>query len=287
MRLSIFAFLACLGALPAQGTCISPAVQVPLQDVLGFPVLRGVLGGAPASFLLDTGAEAGLLTPQAAAAFDLPRDPSHASLLHGTGGVGHVAANALVPPIVLGDLRISDLSLPVGILPAAPRVDPPVAGLIGADLLVHFDLAIDLAHGLLRLTPPGCATPPADAERVALHRLGPRLAADVAVNDHPMVALLDTGARSILLSNAAAARLGVDAAALSADAGGLTDGLDLHQTSYHWHRFASLRIGRRTETNPVLTVTEMRDEADLLLGSDWFARHAVWISWDRQAMWVR
>ncbi|MBV8400166.1 MAG: hypothetical protein JOZ17_15715, partial [Acetobacteraceae bacterium] len=56
---------------------------------------------------------------------------------------------------------------------------------------------------------------------------------------------------------------------------------------YHWHRFASLQIGREVIRNPVLTVSPLQEEADLLLGSPFFATRRVWLSYASGRMYVQ
>lgn len=264
--------------------------EVPLRDVLGFLVLRGTMDGVPVSLLLDSGAEAGLITPDAAAAFGLRGSNAGKVVIEGTGGQGAVSRAVVLPRLQLGALTVGGLALPVAPLPAAPRVWPPVAGLIGADLLTRFDIELDVPRGMMTLHQPspacGHVPPFAQADPVPLHRLADRLAAEVAVNGRTLLALVDTGARSIVVSNRAARDLGVTQAMLDRDPGGMTGGVDMHDVPFHWHHFATLRIGAAVMRNMALTVTELRDDADMLLGADFLARQHVWISWANGMMWL-
>ncbi len=90
---------------------------------------------------------------------------------------------------------------------------------------------------------------------MALQRSGDRLIAAARIDDHPVSALIDTGARSIVVSAATASRLGAGPDRLAADAGGITGGVDMRDVAFHWHRFASMQLGSETIRNPVLTVS--------------------------------
>lgn len=275
-----------LASLPAAGAaapCPPPRLaELPVRSVLGFPVVRAAIDGVPVSLLLDTGAEAGLLTPEAATALRLPPDPERRTLIQGTGGDGTTAPNVVVPRLSLGGMDVIGSSLPVAPLPAAPRVQPPVAGLLGADLLAGLEAELDLRRGVLALYPalPACAGVPPwpHAQAVPLRRLGTRMAVEVELDGRTLLALVDSGARATIVSDEAAMRLGVSRAALDRDPGGVTGGVDMRDTPFHWHRFRSLRIGSETDRNPTLTVTRLHDQAEALLGTDWLGRHRVWLS---------
>ena len=114
-----------------------------------------------------------------------------------------------------------------------------------------------------------------------------RLSLTARLNGRPVSALLDTGARSHVVSDTAALRAGVTQAQLAADPGGITSGVDLREQVYHWHRFASLTVGRDTTRSPVLTVAPLSEPFDMLLGSDWFAGREVWVSYATRQVFFR
>ena len=99
------------------------------------------------------------------------------------------------------------------------------------------------------------------------------------LDGRPVEALLDSGARSRIVSRRAALASGVEAAVLDGEAGGLTSGIDGHEVVYHWHRFHSLQIGGEVASDPVLTVTPIDGPFAMLLGADWFEQHRVWVSY--------
>lgn len=292
--------LVLLATAPARAACeIVRVGESPVSDVLGFVVIPASIDGQRVSLLLDTGAAAGLVRPDAAARLGLPGDPQHVTLLQGTGGDAGWTPHVLIPRLEIGGLMVHGITAPLGGLPALPRVVPAVAGLLGADLLSRFDLEIDLREhrvAFYRVTEGGepglceeAALPPWKGafDTIPLRRSGDRLLADIEVNGQSMTALIDTGARSLILSTPSAERLGVSPEALARDPGGITGGVDMREVLFHWHRFASLRIGRETIRNPELTVSSLDEEADLLLGSTYFATRRVWLSYATGRMFVQ
>jgi predicted aspartyl protease len=286
--------LGCLAAAAfvgaASAACkVETLAQAKLRDVAGFLTVEATIDGVPASLLLDTGAEAGLVTPDAALRLRLPLDPGRRTLVQGTGGAGAVIPHVMLSGLAIGGLELPPHSVPVGPLPAVPRIVPPVAGLLGADVLSGFDVEIDARHGRFALhrVSGECDAPVSWAhDIVPLHRSGDRLIAGARLDGHPIDALLDTGALSIVLDTGAALRLGVTADALARDPGGISGGVDMREVPFHWHRFASLAVGGITIRHPVITVTQVREATPMLLGARWFAGRHVWLSYATARMFV-
>lgn len=288
-------FLVALGAVVAvsrgaAAACdVQTVAELTLRDVAGFLSVSVSIDGVPASLLLDTGAEAGLITPDAALRLGLPLDPTRQTRIEGTGGAGEVIPHVVLPGLAIGNLTVPAHSVPVGPLPAVPRITPPVAGLLGADILAGFDVEIDARRGrfaLHRVTGACAALVPWAHETVPLRRSGDRLVVGAVLDGHPLDALLDTGALSVVLDTAAAERLGVSAAALARDPGGVSGGVDMREMVFHWHRFASLAIGDVVIRDPVITVTPVREQTPMLLGASWFATRHVWLSYATGRMFV-
>jgi Aspartyl protease len=301
----------------ARASCAATRVaRVPLRDDGGYlsvPVsIRGPGGGGAFSLLVDTGAEGGLIQGGVVSALHLPIDPDRRTVLHGTGGIAGVVPNAIVPDLRLGtagpdqeELDLGMVSMPVGDLPGQPVIQPPVAGLLGGDVLAGLDVEFDVAGGWLsfwrvRSDAASCHDAPDGGgaeggvpawhgvyETIPLLRAGHRVSVAAELDGMPLTALVDSGARSRILSTDMAARAGLSADRLAGDPGGETSGVDGRRVLYHWHAFTSLRIGRWVERAPVLTVAPLPDGLDMLLGADWFARHDVWISYATGRMFVR
>ncbi|OAG77622.1 Aspartyl protease [Acetobacter malorum] len=282
-------------ASAAEGLCHHERIaRVPLHDDQGFLNIPVEINKHAASMIVDTGAEGSLLSPEAAERFQVQLDPSVHTLMQGTGGMGRMVPNVVVRSLTLGGLETGPVSMPVGDLPGKPVTQPPVEGLVGGDLLSHYDVEFNVAEGWLtfwsvKSGSSACAGP-ADwhviYRAVPLESAGRRVIVQVLLDDKPLRALVDSGARSRILSDKAAEKLGVSARTLAADPGGLTSGVDGHQQVYHWHRFQTFQIGQEQEKAPVLTVAPIHDSVDMLLGSDWFAAHRVWISYQTGMLYV-
>lgn len=282
-------------ASAAEGLCHHERIaRVPLHDDQGFLNIPVEINKHAASMIVDTGAEGSLLSPEAAERFQVQLDPSVHTLMQGTGGMGRMVPNVVVRSLTLGGLETGPVSMPVGDLPGKPVTQPPVEGLVGGDLLSHYDVEFNVADGWLtfwsvKSGSSACAGP-ADwhviYRAVPLESAGRRVIVQVLLDGIPLRALVDSGARSRILSDKAAERLGVSARTLAADPGGLTSGVDGHQQVYHWHRFQTFQIGQEQEKSPVLTVAPIHDSVDMLLGSDWFAAHRVWISYQTGMLYV-
>jgi len=286
--LRIAALAAAFLAPPALASASCAALaEAALRQTLGFLSVPASIRGVAVSLLLDTGAESGLITEEAAKRLALPADPTRFTRVEGTGGAGAVLPHVLLDQLTLGGLALAPQSLPVGPLPAIPRIDPQVAGLLGADVLAGFEVEIDGPGNRFALYEPGAGcVPPWPYESVPLHRTGDRLSLTAHLDGRPVEALIDTGSLSIVLDTEAAARLGVSRAALARDPGGISGGVDMREVTYHWHHFASLAIGSVMIGNPVVTVTGVGRETPMLLGASWFASRRVRLSFATGRMFI-
>lgn len=295
----LFAVLVAIATPPSfaavNGCLVTRAAEVPLRIVAGFMTVSARLEEVPVSLLLDTGAEAGLVTPDAATALALKSDAGHISMMEGTGGVGGYSRNVLLRRLVIGGLTITDRTAPIGSLPAIPRIEPAVAGLIGADLLANYDVELDPRAGRMVLYTIAGVCSSAQLlswrgtyDEVPLRRAGDRLLAEVVLDGKAVTALVDTGALSVILNTDAAERLGVGPEMLARDPGGVAGGVDLRPVEYHWHQFASLRVGQEVVSKPVITVLPFEeDQADMLLGASFFSERRVWLSYSLGRMFVQ
>lgn len=261
--------------------------SVPLQNDGGYLSIPVRIKGQTLRMIVDTGSEGSLISPEVATHLNLSPDQAQRTVIHGTGGGAYKVINMQVPEIQIGEIAFQHVSVPVADLPGKPRLNPPIAGLIGGDILSHLDLDFDVANQRLtfyevRAISQSCVQPPRWNKpyvMVPLSRIGHRVMLEVKLDGKPVVALLDSGARSRILSTQAANRFGLTPQQLAADPGGVNSGVDGKEGIYHWHKFRSFSIGGNIEKNPVLTVVAMHDMADMLLGADWFAMHKVWVSY--------
>ncbi|MFT8806390.1 MAG: aspartyl protease family protein [Acetobacter aceti] len=268
---------------------LTPVMEAPLRNDLGFLSAPVTVAGRTVSFIVDTGSEGSLISPWFARFMKLPEDPNALTHVSGTGGSAGVVPNVIIPSLQVGSSGFGPVSMPLGFLPSRPNITPPVEGLLGGDVLAQDVLEIDAPHGRVAMwNAPGrktdaCSVEPPPLPGVAWQSLdaeerGHRMVLRVRLDGHDLTALLDSGARSRILSRRAAEAMGLTEEQLATDPGGTTAGVDGKESVYRWHKFHSLTIGQETEYNPVLTVSAVSEQSvDMLLGSDWFATRHVWI----------
>lgn len=252
---------------------------VRLQD--GFPLVTAEVGGRPVTMLLDTGAQGMLLLPDAVGRLGLPAATGRTTRLLGTGG----ARDA--PVVLLGGLTLAGAAMPGGYVPVAalpgvPVTDPPLAGLLGAPLLRAYDVELDLRAGRLTLLAPSGCAPPGVA--IPLQEAGGDRMLPVRVNGSVLLAIPDTGTRITLVSDAAVARLGLDAPVAASTA----RGIDGQRVTLRYLKLRTLQAGPDLATDMPVSVTGLQiAPADMLLGLDWFSQRRVWLSYAAGLMVIR
>ncbi len=273
------------------GCTLERRAVLPLRNVRNFMLAPVTVNGKLALFVVDTGAEASTLTPQAARALNLPRDPGHGSVLLGISGPVRTA-NVRVREFVVGDVVRTDQSIGLGEMPAFPGLHPPVAGLLGSDVLSHFEVDLDLPNGRMSLYEPrGCEhfTPWPDAVAVPIVRTRSGLAfVDAIVDGVTVRALLDTGARTTLLTRETAATLGITDARLAQDPRRTGIGIGMGGLDFRQHRFAELGLPGAMQRDVPANVAELRlPGVEMLLGADYLGPRRIWISYPTNRLFLR
>ena len=273
-RRAALAAIGALAATPAQAC--TRAAELPLRLIESFPVVSATLAGQPVSFVLDTAAQGMLVTPAMAAALGLPI--AGATRIFGTGG-------SIEAPVVrltglrLGGARMPDTLSPVAPLPLTLTADPPLAGLLGANLLARFDVDLDIPARRIALYAARSCPAPAGGTVLPMQvsRAGePYL--PVRINGQVLLALVDTGSRATLLTRETAARLGVQAPISANTAPGI-DGERLPVE----HSRVRLSLAGEPETDTPVSIAPIQlDHADLLLGMNVLARRRVWLGYADQ-----
>jgi predicted aspartyl protease len=258
------------------------ATELPARLVHGQLIVPVHLDGKPLDFLLDTGSEGSMITPEAANRLGLARNPRRTTTIHGTGG-SLISANADVRRFEVGAMAVSDQSLAVGPVPSGDSSS--VAGLLGTDWLGDFDVDLDVPHrrvALWRVQGCGAGFDPLRGRHFTLPLIRTtrgRVLVPVVIDGLGLFAYLDSGAVATIVTATAAARLGVTDAALARDPGGVGLGVDMRRLGFRWHRFAEIVIGPERFRNITLPVSAVQVQvAGALLGADYLAHHRVWIS---------
>jgi len=279
-----------LMAWPAHGACtLRKRAEVVVQVRDGFPFVDAAIGGTPVTMLLDTGAQGMLLTPQIAKALRLPIDPGRSTRLLGTGGTRD-APNVILRGLMIGGAWMADASVPVAELPGVPRMEPPLAGLLGAPLLAAFDLDLDVPHGRMALYDAfgcGASLPPVPPPYSVLPLdVTPEGEAfiSVQINGVRLLALIDTGSRATILTEQAALRVGLGgpapASAAAPTSVNVARGVDGVPMPVRHLRASTMQVGTEVLTDAPVSVSPLQlDRGDMLLGLDYLGRRRVWVSY--------
>jgi predicted aspartyl protease len=243
-----------------------------------------VFDGHPAKMVLDTGAERTILTETAVTRLRLRRDLRHAGNTVGIGGAS-ASYEAVLDDFAVGVFRLPVERVAVGTfsLPAIGGIQPD--GLLGADILLAFDLDIDVPGRRLTIyrarpcaeSRPPWTVPYASVEHVSTRR--DRLVVPLSINEADGRAVLDTGAQRTVIRPEFAARGGVTQAMLDADPSSQLRGASREQASFRMHRFETVRIGTDVAHDVPLPVARLPGgEEDALLGGDFLHGRRIWLS---------
>src|SRR5271166_6143254 len=257
------------------------------------PIVKVFANGAPVMLLLDTGAEATVLTPAAAQRIGAQRPGVELSRqVHGITG------DAAAGELELRSLSVGGVEAPRRRVRVAPieivnDSTGPLDGVLGADTLSSFDIDLDLpGRRMILYRGQSCAAAapawgPPYARIAAGRSPSNRLYFPAQIDGRTINALFDTGAQFSVLSMRAAQALGVSETALGYDPPVMVRGAVGEQLSAHAHRFSRLEVDGEVIRNAEIDVTEMNlSEADLVLGIDFLETRRVWLSYGSQQLFL-
>jgi predicted aspartyl protease len=291
MPVRISSSIAALAVLLSAGAAVAPAraqVEVPMVD-LGWLVVPVYLDNEPIAlrFILDTGASVTAVSARTAARFS--RGSSRKIELHGASGPT-MALLATVPMLRVGKLSIENHDVIVLADQDLVSDDQAFDGILGADILSRFDIMIDAPRGSLWLYPHGVA--PTDT---AAAGLGAALPIDllggglirhrVEVNGAAVDALLDSGARRMLINRAGSDAAGIevhDSTAQTASPGLGDDAFEFHSGSLGALVVAGTSFaGLRTLVGdlPIFGALGMQARPMLIIGAPLLSRCPVFIAY--------
>lgn len=292
-RLSItIALVAALAASAAQTGEAADDCRPKRRTELTVFFLRNILlvnvtvNGAPATFLLDTGAERTIVAAAAAQRLGVESHYEYPRRMRSLGsavasGDGRLRSLGLGSGMALADFRVL-----VGSLSLPGPAGKPLDGLLGADFFSSFEVDLDLAHNRLTLyerLPCAIAAPLWRQPYTTLpvnRSLHDHLFFPVKLDGHKLAAFIDTGAEVSALDVAAAMTLGVTGATLNHDPVASLRGAGSEVVNSRAHRFAQLEIGGETLRDRVIAVTNLKlQDADLVLGIDFLRLRRVWFSY--------
>jgi clan AA aspartic protease (TIGR02281 family) len=267
--------------------------DLPMAPGFPTPIVLARIDGQPVTMLVDTGDERLTVRRNAMAALHLAEDPTHRTAVHGVGGT--VTSNdAIIQSFELGGVELPQSGAAVADLAGAPNLRPPLAGIIGGQTLADYDVEFNFAARKLVLWQrAGCESvvpdwPPPYATARLARGAANLMTLDVSINGVAVRALLDTGATNTVLSPAAAGRIGITQADLSAARTSVSRGADGNDIFNRVYRTRDVAIGPLHEPNlPVLVGPVRVPFAEMLLGVDFLRHRDLWLSYSGQLVFVR
>lgn len=281
------------------GCSVREAAGVTLDVEEDTILVHPQLNGMPTTFVLDTGAQRTVLTEAAARRVDVARDEWIGTTMQGIGGVDR-RPNADPRSFTLGGVALvrpilsRDTSLVVGVLGRTRVGGQVIDGVLGRDFLSAFDLDLDVPQRRLTLYHvSGCAGrflpwPGKYASIPVMMPVNAGIFVAAAVDGVGLTALLDSGANASMLTEPGVRRLALEDRQLGGGRPVLAGGLGRRLVPTYPHTFHSLRVGDRTEDDPVIWVSGVRlaPITDMLLGADWLSGQRVWISFATRQLFV-
>lgn len=283
-------------SVPAERTS---SAEVPLQFDGTYLLVPTSLGNLRATFIVDTAANASVISPATRDAIGLTQSDGQAVDVTGAGG--EVKYQALeVPEFGVGGYSRPNFGVVVIDLSRFKKNPAqPYAGILGNNFLSDFDVEINVPASKLRLyphRPDGSASTLKLDERSSV----PNEAADkgfivlkVLIEGKPVTAIIDTGAPTSVLNWAAARQAGV-----TTETKGLkrrekgTGGLGSQVADTYLYRFKRVTAGRtkfkvgevRIADLSVFKTLGLGDKPAMLFGVDMLRDRALFVSYSTKKL---
>jgi predicted aspartyl protease len=265
--------------------------QIPLQVQDHLLVVPAGINGHWVHLVVDSGAERTMLSNITADRLSLPHDARYKVQSLGIGG-STTATDVTVDRLVLGDVHFPIQRIAVGNFTLQNGRGLDADGLLGADILLAFDMDIDVPDGKLTLYRPHLCPnvqPPWHEpwiEITGVRARKDRLLLPFELDGVQGEALLDTGAQGNVLGVNMARRMGLTEQVLATDPPVRNTGTG-GVTISRLHRFKQLRIGPVVEDSPTLVVLPSDfGVGDALVGEQFLQGRRVWLSFKSRAVFV-
>jgi hypothetical protein len=195
--------------------------------------------------------------------------------------------------MVIGDVRFPVERIAVGTLNFDGTSGLVADGLLGADILLAFEMDIDVPHKMLTLyrvrrcggTKPNWPDPAVEVTGVTSRK--DRMLIPFTLDGVAGQAILDTGAQRSVIGLDMARRLGLNEANMAGDPTIRHRGAGPEVLLTHVHRFRDLRIGPAVVYQPALSVLPTQaGVGDALVGEDFLQGRRVWLSFPTRQLFV-
>ena len=244
------------------------------------PTVHMTLDGQDAVFLVDTGAFASALSPEAAARYHVRVYQRGGVGVEGIGGAAF-AQTARVEYVQLGGANFFDQ--PFLVLPGLGR---DIAGVLGQDILGQADAEYDFANGVMRLVRPrGCNgsdvlsywTDQPSTLKTLTGSGG--ISAEGEIDGQKIRVGLDTGSAYSDMTLKAAARAGVTPLSPDVSPTRATTGVSGRPAATWSAPFDRFSLGAEAVIHTRLRISQTSlGGDDMLLGADFFLAHRIYVS---------
>jgi len=296
-------FLVSVGSVgtPKQADAACQLLQIgelPVAMLSNSPVIPASINGHAVQLLADTGAAKSMIWRSAAQEFHLEIFQSNGTF-YGAGG-------ADTPGVVtVRDFGIAGGTVHDVHLYAAGRGASPgnSAGILGEDVLSHWDVEFDLSAGKIRLfMPKNCSGDQVVywAQSYFMTKLigAPRntnwLETKVMLNGHELVGMFDSGATLSTVTTQALRQTGINAE-VSSEATTASHGLAGKPIDTTTAVFPTLTIGQESVQNVKLRIADLFgkntetilgslisrsviNNPDMIIGADFFMAHRIYVA---------
>jgi predicted aspartyl protease len=299
---------AALAAQPALAECkIAQIAEFAVDSRGNQPVIDGQINGQPIKVLIDTGAVVTLIWRDAAGRLGLPLTNASQADFYGVGGATQART------VEVNDLRLGRFDhgrIRLWVAGERPLDRRDVALVLGQDFLSQVDVEFDLPDNVIRLLQPkDCqigqlpywakSYSQADLQSLDLNDL--HLTTVVKLNGKPLLATLDTGAPTSVVTLEAAATAGLTPASAGVTPMETQGGVGANRVASWIGVFESLVLGDETIRNPKLRIADLfrysktgegasripvqiMGSSTMLIGADFFRSHRVLVSPSRHVM---
>ena len=283
---AILIALALAAAGPAAAKCqLMKLVELPVTMSGSKPVVTVRMDGGEARLVADSGAFFSVLTPAAAARLGIRSRPAPGLQIRGVGGNESMGVGT-VKDFGFAGLKLGKADFLIG----GRNVGGDVDGFLGQNMLGGVEVEYDLANGVLRLfKAKNCPT-----EMIAywatkqspgilpISRMTPmdrHITAAGKVNGQPIRVMFDTGSGRSVLRRQTAERIGIRRDGPGVVSGGLSWGFGSKLAESWIAPVDSFEIADEKIQHTRLRIADITlDDADMLIGADFFLSHRVMIS---------
>jgi tetratricopeptide (TPR) repeat protein/predicted aspartyl protease len=267
------------------GCTLGTLAELPVTMSGSLPMVTAQINGVDARFIADSGSFHSIIWNTVTDDFHLRVDPlPYELIVRGIGGTT-LASYTTVKQFSLAGIPLHDVQFIV----AGAGLGRDSVGELGQNIFRIADVEYDLANGVIRLMRPK------DCSKTVLAYWAtdkpysvipidwatsrdPFTAAVAYLNGAKIRVVFDTGASRSSLSVSAAERAGVKIGDSEVHAAGDVFGIGSRRVQSWVAPFASFKIGDEEVRNTRLRISELAGGADMMIGSDFFLSHRVYVA---------